>query len=81
MISSLDIEQTICEYLGEGTSCETSIFNENNRTSLKIAVNVTSPAFEGMRLIDRHRKIYAALSLWLENETIHSVEIKKVACP
>ena len=44
-------------------------------------VNVTSPRFEGLSLIDQHKLVYAALAAPLADGTIHELRIKTKGQP
>lgn len=42
---------------------------------------IVSPAFEGKRLIDRHRLVKEAIKMQLESNEIHALSIVKAATP
>ena len=44
-------------------------------------VNVTSPRFEGLSLIDQHKLVYDALATPLADGTIHELRIKTKGQP
>jgi stress-induced morphogen len=44
-------------------------------------VNVTSPRFEGLSLIDQHKLVYDALAAPLADGTIHELRIKTKGQP
>ena len=71
------IEERIRAHLGYSTQCSVNYAegSDGGSNSLKLKVNVQSDSFCGIPSINRHRMVYAALSEWLEDGTIHAIEI------
>ncbi|MFP5467227.1 MAG: BolA family protein [Gammaproteobacteria bacterium] len=57
----------------EGLPCEHIEVSGDGR---HWAAVIVSPAFEGMRSIARHQKVYATLGLRIHNDEVHALSMK-----
>lgn len=41
-----------------------------------LEARVVSPEFRGMNAVERHRRVYAPLKDWIEDDTIHALAVR-----
>lgn len=69
-------DETIEEYLRKAMPDAVAAVTDRTGTRDHFSLSVVSEAFQGMNLLDRHRKIYDALREPMADGRIHAVEIK-----